>query len=204
MGEVVRIATMANLIDMNPAPPMASTGYCLQGGGKWIVYQPKNGRFTVDLSATTDSLSVDWLKLQSRFFVPGLGVRGGGSATVLTPPFSGSAMAFIHPIHTLSVRLTALRGVPESLSLSQNYPNPFNPSTTIDFDVPEGGAVKLLICDVSGRIVRTLVSGRQSAGRFSAIWDGNDDMKEPVASGLYLCRLVVGDRSLIRKMLLIH
>ncbi len=102
---------------------------------------------------------------------------------------------------------TGVRGkseIPSEIGLVQNYPNPFNPSTTINFDVARDGFVRLLIYDNSGKAVRTLVNGRESAGRYSAVWDGKDEAHNPVASGLYICRLTADGRSLSRKLLLLR
>ena len=78
---------------------------------------------------------------------------------------------------------------PEVDALSQNYPNPFNPETTIPYDVRATGDVELVIFDLAGQRIRTLVHGRQTAGRYSAHWDGRDYNGVDVASGVYLYRL---------------
>jgi hypothetical protein len=76
---------------------------------------------------------------------------------------------------------------------SPNYPNPFNPKTTIDYVVPDaGGAVRLGVYDLSGRLVRMLVDGEQPAGRHVAVWDGCDDRGRELASGVYFYRLAIG------------
>jgi hypothetical protein len=61
--------------------------------------------------------------------------------------------------------VTDVGATPRTLALRQNVPNPFNPNTTIQYDVPAGGAdVSITIYDVTGRLVRTLVDERRSAG----------------------------------------
>jgi flagellar hook assembly protein FlgD len=78
--------------------------------------------------------------------------------------------------------------------LHANIPNPFNPVTTIQYDVPAGGAdVNIAVFDVSGRRVRTLVNEHRNAGRFSAQWNGADDRGGRVASGVYFYRMRAGD-----------
>jgi hypothetical protein len=94
-------------------------------------------------------------------------------------------------------------------SLSQNYPNPFNPATTIRFKV-EGERLKvpipttLKIHNVLGQLVRTLVDEPKWTGSYTVIWDGKDDRGSEVASGVYLCKLQVGDQSQTKKMVLIR
>ena len=82
--------------------------------------------------------------------------------------------------------------------LGQNYPNPFNPATTIDYEVPMEGHVTLHLYNVLGQRVATLVNDTQSAGRHQVNLDATR-----LASGSYIYRLVAGDRSLTRTMMLI-
>ncbi|MEJ2722479.1 MAG: FlgD immunoglobulin-like domain containing protein, partial [bacterium] len=80
---------------------------------------------------------------------------------------------------------------PEKFALYQNAPNPFNPSTVIRYDVPAGGGqVTLAVYDVNGRLVRTLRSGVETAGKKSVTWDARDNNGARVASGVYFYRLV--------------
>jgi hypothetical protein len=82
---------------------------------------------------------------------------------------------------------------PLEMSLGQNYPNPFNPSTTIRYSVAEGADVSVLVYDVLGQQVRTLVAERRAAGRHTVVWDGHDDSGRSVASGVYVIRMKAGD-----------
>jgi hypothetical protein len=69
------------------------------------------------------------------------------------------------------------------------YPNPFNPSTTVRFSLPAAASVELVITDLRGLHVRTLVAGRLGAGEHRATWNGLDASGQPVASGVYLASL---------------
>ena len=93
---------------------------------------------------------------------------------------------------------------PAGYALSQNYPNPFNPETTIRYDLPEGGVVRLFLYNLSGQKIRTLVDVHQMAGSYSVTWDGTDETGRAVASGVYLCRMESGGFSTVRKMLLVQ
>ena len=96
--------------------------------------------------------------------------------------------------------------LPKTFSLSQNYPNPFNPSTTIDYSVPEGevAEVALRIYDLRGRLIRSLVSGERSAGRYSVRWDGRDNEGREVGSGVYIYRIESGSFTSTRKMTILR
>jgi len=101
---------------------------------------------------------------------------------------------------TKEIDLTA---VPDEFSLHQNYPNPFNPTTTILYDLPEAATVYLVIYDVLGRQVRTLVNQDLTAGYHKAVWDATDDMGRPLSGGLYIYRIKAGSYSKTRKMVLL-
>ncbi|MBP6672197.1 MAG: T9SS type A sorting domain-containing protein, partial [Bacteroidetes bacterium] len=88
---------------------------------------------------------------------------------------------------TLNVR--NLAQLPTVYKLEQNYPNPFNPSTTINYQLPEAGSVRIVIYNMLGQMVRTLVNEEQSAGYYSQIWNGADDSNRKVASGVYIYRI---------------
>jgi M6 family metalloprotease-like protein len=92
--------------------------------------------------------------------------------------------------------------------LGQNYPNPFNPTTVISYQLPVGSDEKLVVYDVLGREVATLVSGATTPGRHEVVWDGRDSAGRAVASGIYFTRLSAsthgaGDLVQVRKMLLL-
>jgi hypothetical protein len=99
---------------------------------------------------------------------------------------------------------TAVLSTPAAgLTLSPNYPNPFNPSTRINYYIPKPSDVKLVIYDVNGRRIKTLVSTGKPAGGHAVEWDGRDDLGSPVASGVYLCRLEMGKAQRTIKMVLL-
>jgi hypothetical protein len=89
--------------------------------------------------------------------------------------------------------------------LEQNYPNPFNPTTTIVFHVGAGEArrVTLVVYDVTGARVRTLVDEVLPEGRQLRPWDGTNDHRARVGSGIYFYRLRDGDLTQTKKMLLL-
>ena len=79
--------------------------------------------------------------------------------------------------------------IPEQHALLPNYPNPFNPSTTIVYQLSAVGKVTLMIYDVNGRKVETLVDKIQSAGSYELNWDADIS-----AAGAYICVLKVDDK----------
>lgn len=88
--------------------------------------------------------------------------------------------------------------VPEGFNLYQNYPNPFNPVTKIKFELPESAHVSLVIYDVSGRMVSTIVNSRLNAGKYEASWNA-----ENFSSGIYFYKFSAGSFSETMKMVLV-
>jgi len=82
--------------------------------------------------------------------------------------------------------------LPRSFTLRQNYPNPFNPTTTISYGLPENADVSIIIYDIKGREVRTLVQTNQSAGWHDVAWDGITNSNTMVSTGVYFARIIAG------------
>ena len=99
-------------------------------------------------------------------------------------------------------------GAPQQSRLLQNYPNPFNPETWIPYHLAEAGVTSLSIYDATGKHIRTLSLGYQSAGFYqsqghAAYWDGRNALGESVASGVYFYQLVTPSFQQTRRMLIL-
>ncbi|MEA3287784.1 MAG: FlgD immunoglobulin-like domain containing protein [Candidatus Marinimicrobia bacterium] len=92
---------------------------------------------------------------------------------------------------------------PVSMTLDQNYPNPFNPTTTISFDISEGGQATLQVINLKGELVQTLANGYIQSGNYQLIWDGTDSQGQSVVAGAYVVVLSRGSEQLSRSMLMI-
>jgi hypothetical protein len=95
------------------------------------------------------------------------------------------------------------QSIPTEFTLSQNFPNPFNPSTRIDFKLPRAGQATLMVFDLLGREVKTLVDGVLSAGTHLTVWYGTDDKGNDVAAGVYFYRLTSNSNTVTKKMLVL-
>ncbi len=93
--------------------------------------------------------------------------------------------------------------IPDGYLLSQNHPNPFNGTTRLRYDLPERTDVVLVIYDILGRHIKTLVRGVEEAGFKSVAWNGTDQLGKPVSTGVYLYQIHAGDFTQTRKMLLL-
>ncbi len=99
-------------------------------------------------------------------------------------------------------------GTPKRSQLLQNYPNPFNPETWIPYQLSEDASVSVSIYDTTGKLVRTLPLGFQSAGFYNgrdraAYWDGRNALGERVASGIYFYQLTTASFQQTRRLVIV-
>ncbi|MYF98110.1 T9SS type A sorting domain-containing protein, partial [Candidatus Poribacteria bacterium] len=99
-------------------------------------------------------------------------------------------------------------GKPAQNQLLQNYPNPFNPETWIPYQLSQDSPVSVSIFDTTGKLIRILSLGNQSAGFYNsqdraAYWDGRNAIGEPVASGIYFYQLTTPSFQQTRRMLIL-
>ncbi len=90
-----------------------------------------------------------------------------------------------------------------SFRLLSNHPNPFNPSTNISYELAKPGHVEIVIYDVMGKEITTLVSDQQTAGSYQTQWDGKNSQGIQVAAGMYFYQLSFNGSAETKKMLLI-
>src|SRR5437016_9017275 len=98
LGYILRYSRKLNLASVTPHRSLCSTGYCLAQtpsvGAEYLIYAPSGGSFTVNLSATTRVLNVEWFDPSSGSTTSGGSVSGGSTQT-FTPPFSGDAVLYL-------------------------------------------------------------------------------------------------------------
>ena len=93
--------------------------------------------------------------------------------------------------------------LPIAFNLYNNFPNPFNPITTLRYDLQEDVLVNVTIYDMTGRIVKNLVSSQQTAGYKSIKWNATNDAGSPVSAGIYIYMIQAGEFRQVRKMVLL-
>jgi hypothetical protein len=92
--------------------------------------------------------------------------------------------------------------VPTAFSLSNAFPNPFNPTTNIQFSIAKSENVKLVVFNILGQQIRTLVNGEMKPGKYTATWNGKDEFGTNVASGIYFYRFESQSFNSTKKMIL--
>jgi glycosidase len=145
---------------------------------------------------------------------------GNASFTVSLPPY-GSAIYMIAtepksitvPEIPTGVDESNIVMLPQVFALHQNYPNPFsplgretfgNPETTIRFDLPRSAEVKLLVFNLLGEEIVTLLNEKMPAGAHARKWNGRDANQRQVGSGIYFLRLEAGKEVAVRKIMLVR
>ena len=88
--------------------------------------------------------------------------------------------------------------IPSKFYLGQNYPNPFNAVTKLEYGLPSDSDIRISVFDVSGRLVKVLVEGNQSAGTYGTMWEDPKGI-----SGVYLIKMEAGNYVMTRKLILL-
>ena len=96
--------------------------------------------------------------------------------------------------------ITVGMDIPTNYDVQQNFPNPFNPTTTINYQLPKDSQIALVIYNMLGQEVKTLVNDNLDAGYYSVTWDGTDNSGKMIASGEYLYSITADDFNKNMKM----
>ena len=167
--------------------PESNIGYC--AGDMGVILKTTNGGDDWQLQTTS---FYSWTSIYFRDSLNGICI-GLGGVIIKTTTGGGELVTSLNNNNIYSYHF----------SLSQNYPNPFNPVTRIKYDVPpnvksQTSNVKLIIYDVLGREIETLVNESQKPGSYEVQWDGSR-----YASGVYFYKLMTDKDIETRKMVLI-
>lgn len=111
---------------------------------------------------------------------------------------------FLEGDFLVDVKSHSQSSIPSSFELAQNYPNPFNPATTIEYRLPRAAHVTLRIYNLMGQEVQTLAHEEHQPGVYKIEWDGSNHHGQAVATGLYVVRMVAGDFTKSKKILLLR
>jgi len=125
--------------------------------------------------------------------------KGGGSTTfsvqnIQQITFSGVGNG---------VGVERVANIIKTFSVLQNYPNPFNPTTTIEYQLPKAGNVRIKIYNINGQLVRAFENTNQNSGTHTVVWDGKNNGGQAVATGMYVYQVAFENSILTKKMLFI-
>lgn len=146
----------------------------------------KNGSPVGTSSSYTEYFSFNGWDCDSYQFTLRVDVTGGGSAYATKTVTAWNSCGG----ESQAATSTMAQIIPSEFSVEQNFPNPFNPETEISFALPEPSSVKIVVSDMLGREIVTLVDRHYSAGYQRVTWKGTDRSGNKIGSGVYLCRIV--------------
>jgi len=148
-----------------------------------ITSNPNFSIFPVSVTISSDSTAIFYIQ----FFANDTGIQQGN--IVFYHNAQNSPDSVFVQAEVITGIITIDEEQPLSFKVEPNYPNPFNPTTTIRYQIPQPGKVKIVIYNLAGQIVRTLLNTEQTAGSYEQTWDGRDNLGKEVASGIYLYNL---------------
>jgi len=195
-GEII---TRANYTERNITPNVIRQ---LTFFGEAYAHTFKTGNIIRVIITNLDNTSYDPFLRTNPFVLPSLKkARNIIYMNPYNPTYVRLPLIGFIPIGVKQISSNA----PNKFSLSQNYPNPFNPATTIKFSIPENGTlkmkngiVKLKIYNILGKEVATLVNEKLQPGMYEVKFEGTN-----LPSGVYYYKIICGDFSEARKMVLI-
>jgi hypothetical protein len=166
---------------------------------------PGSGTITLSFLNKTSNVLQDSLTTYPDSLRIRIKTLGGVTSGIYTVNVNGAGPNGT-PVHrrtiTLNINPVGLiqtnNEIPNEFALMQNYPNPFNPSTNIRFDLVNSGLVKLVIYDITGKVVTELINGVYNAGKHSIKFNA-----EKFSSGIYFYRIEAGEYNEVKKMLLV-
>jgi hypothetical protein len=162
--------------------------------------EDNNSRFEIERATGNSS---DWMKIGT--------VQGNGNSTTpISYSFTDRGMNVgkynyrlkqidfngNFEYHNLSNEVEI--GIPKEYSLSQNYPNPFNPSTKIDYELPADGEISLILYDISGKEVASLINEFKTAGYYTINFNASN-----LSSGIYFYMIRANNYQMIKKMMVV-
>lgn len=158
---------------------------------------------TLESGAATMALSYEYSSEtnQTRILVHPPISESGATLTSFTGDFlnlNGAEIVGNPELATITGQAVKFTLVPTNYALNQNYPNPFNPSTKISFDLPKAGAWTLTVFNIQGQVVDSYSGVADKAGSYDVTFHG-----ENRSSGMYLYKLVAGEYSSTKKMVMI-
>ncbi len=184
--------------------PLNSTNVTIS----WIIPAPSESKLTYDFEYADNKEFVNAYRItgisENKITLEGLQKNKNYYWRVASRTDKGEVSQFSAPavFSTGSVVGVESESLPLAFELFQNYPNPFNPSTTIKYVLPKNSYVTLKIYDMLGREIKTLVNKEQNTGSYEVQWNGEDNNGNKVASGTYVYRIIAGEYTFSKKLIL--
>jgi hypothetical protein len=179
---------------INVTPTKLSTEFLLN-------YNQRDGRLNIALAGAKPITGSGWL-VKMRFKVNNSDKIDLCEKLKLSQAWLNDQSIQIN----ISTNISKIPSIPKRLELSPNYPNPFNQETFFHVSIPEmqDNKILLVIYNLRGQVVRTLLDGNYEPGNYTVRWDGMDEKGCLVTSGEYFCILKAGGERIVRKLILLR
>ncbi|MFC1556070.1 T9SS type A sorting domain-containing protein [candidate division KSB1 bacterium] len=131
-------------------------------------------------------------------------IISNGSSRLQYPNAAGAVYIFYGKAdEPTGVKDNEPQNLSSDFTIHNSYPNPFNPATTIEYSVPHTGHMRIDVYNILGQKVRTLVNDAMPTGNHLVLWDGRNEFGMSVSGGVYLVRMVAGNKVASRKILMV-
>lgn len=205
------VAPGANPIVVLPANPIVGSTITTNAATlSWVVPARSESALTYDLEISKNKDMASALLInnleQPNYEVKNLELNSNYYWRVRSKTSDGAVSEYSYKGEFNTGSVTSVgkdEELPSEFNLAQNFPNPFNPTTKISYTLPSNSFVSLKIYDMLGREVKTLLNQDMNAGVYSVDWNGVDNFGNKVASGTYIYRIVAGNFTLSKKMVLL-
>ena len=178
-------------------------GLWSDGTTMWVTGHEDNKLYAYNLSTKARDPDKDFNTLDATGNNAPAGLWSDGT-TMWVADYEDNKLYAYHMPSTPAAKAQALIGLPEKTQLQPNAPNPFNSETVLSYFLLEPGPARLEVFSMIGQRVAVLRQGHQQAGYHRLRWNGRDDAGRPLASGIYLYRLVTDEGILTRKLVLLR
>ena len=102
----------------------------------------------------------------------------------------------------LDLMPTAIGNAHKTAEVTKVYPNPFADQTTVQFNINESADVSIVVMDMYGKRIRTLIAGQMNTGTHTVVWDGTDMGNNAVTNGVYMINIIANGQNTVQKVIL--
>jgi len=198
-GVELKDASQKLQYSLPPLPPLSCFDARFTGG--YRVTDKLEGTIKLQANAFPVTINVNNLSAAEGYRYVFKGYANGREA--FESDLSTSSSIVIRNSGVDKITFNSDKIIPREFAVYQNYPNPFNPTTEIKYTLPSKEHVQIVIYNIVGQKVKTLVSKEQEAGIHKISWDGTNNMGRKLSSGIYIYAVTVGHHKSVKKMALI-
>ena len=180
-------------ITNNGTAPFVISQVSISGAGVTLLNNKTPETPMIIQPGESKDITIEFSPIAEIRYEANVGIRFGGTEYII---HNISVSGFANSNYWV-VSVDKPAELPTDYSISQNYPNPFNPTTTIQFAIPKDEYVKLVVYDITGKVVKELVNGYKSAGKYNVEFNASG-----YASGMYYYKIEAGAYKSVQKMML--